>query len=213
VSRRLRYDIPGTDWRVEPEALRDPGLAALYAPLPARPLVVDIGFGRGEFLLALAEKERGTAFLGLEVSFKRALKMARRLALTDLTNVRLVCDRAESALPLLPAASVDVFWINFPDPWPKKRHRSRRLFQPALLEELVRCLAPGGILNLATDDADYAEHVVEVLAGEARLENLYAPEPFRREVDDRPGTAYEHEWRAQGRSFHFFRLRRANAAS
>lgn len=208
MPRRLKYDIPGSDWRVSPEALEDPGLAALFAPLAPRPLVVDVGFGRGEFLLQLAEKERGTAFLGIEVSFKRVLKMARRLARTDLTNVRLVAGAAEAVLTKLPEASVDRFWLNFPDPWPKKRHHRRRFIQPAVVDLLLRCLVPGGLLDVATDHAGYAEHVDEVLRAEPRLENLYAPEPFLRAVDDRPATAYELAWRAEGRDFHFFRYRR-----
>lgn len=205
MPRRLKYDIPGSDWRVSPEALEDPGLAAVFAPLAPRPLVVDVGFGRGEFLMQLAEKERGTAFLGVEISFKRVLKMARRLARTDLSNVRLVAGSAELVLTELPEASVHRFWVNFPDPWPKKRHHRRRLIQSATVDLLLRCLAPGGLLDVATDHVGYAEHVNAVLRGEPRLENLYAPEPFRRSVDDRPATAYELEWRAEGRGFHCFR--------
>jgi tRNA (guanine-N7-)-methyltransferase len=203
VPRRLKYDIPGTDWRVAPEALED--LGALFAPQAPRPLVVDVGFGRGEFLMQLAEKERAAAFLGVDVSFKRVLKMARRLARTDLRNVRLVAGPAEQVLAVLPEACVDHFWVNFPDPWPKKRHHRRRLIQPASVDLLARRLAPGGLLDVATDHEGYAEHVHEVLAVESRLENLHAPEPFLRRADDRPPTAYELEWRAEGRDFHFFR--------
>ena len=70
---------------------------------------------------------------------------------------------------------------------------------------VCRRLAAGGVLNVATDHVEYAEYVAEVLSAEPRLENLYAPDPFLRHVDDRPATAYELEWRAQGRGFHFFR--------
>lgn len=203
--RKLKYDIPGTDWRVKPESLEAPGLAALFAPQPPRPLVLDIGFGRGEFLMALAEKQRERAFLGVEVSFKRVLKLARRLARSDLCNVRLVEGPAEQVLECLPEASIDEAWINFPDPWPKKRHHRRRLVQPVFVGLVCRRLAAGGVLSVATDHVEYAEHVAEVLSSEPRLENLYAPDRFLRQVDDRPVTAYELEWRAQGRGFHFFR--------
>ncbi len=208
MARTLKYDIAGTDWRVALDDLADP--ARLFAPGPARPLVVDIGFGRGEFLLELAEKRPAVAFLGVELSFKRVLKMARRLARTPLANVRLVEARAEEAVARLPEGSIDAAWVNFPDPWPKKRHHRRRLLQAAFVKRLCRRLAPGGVLNVATDHVEYAEQVAAVLAAEPRLENLYAPEPFRREVDDRPHTAYELEWRAEGRSFHFFRYRLAS---
>ena len=208
MSRSLKYDIPGVDWRVPLEALRDP--AALFGRPPGAPLrlVVDLGFGRGEFLLALAEKEPDGAFLGVEVSFKRVLKLTRRLARTPLANVRLVETTAQRALAALPAASVRVFWINFPDPWPKKRHRARRLLQPDFVAELARVLAPGGELHVATDDADYAEAIDAVLRAEARLGNRFAPERFRRDVEGRPPTSFELEWRALGRELHFFTYQR-----
>jgi tRNA (guanine-N7-)-methyltransferase len=211
MSRKLKFDIPGTDWRVRPEELRELGLEKLYAPELGPPLrlVVDVGFGRGEFLMELASRDPTTAFLGIEYSFKRVLKMARRLARSDLVNVRLIEATAELVVgERLPEASVTRFWINFPDPWPKKRHHRRRLIQPRFVRALARCLADGGELHVATDHADYAEWIDEVLAAEPGLENACAPERFRRSVEDRPTTAYELEWRAEGHSFWFFCYRR-----
>ena len=214
MARALKQDMPGTDWRVAPEELSDPGLDAVFSETFPRPLrlVVDLGFGRGEFVMALAEKAPEIPFLAVEYSLKRVHKMARRLAATELENVRLVHGRAEVVVgEHLPDASVDCFWVNFPDPWPKKRHRRRRLLQPAFVRQLVRCLVPGGRIEVATDHEGYAEHVHEVLSAEPRLLNLHAPEAFRGEAHDRPCTAYELEWRAQGRRFHFFSYRTAPA--
>jgi tRNA (guanine-N7-)-methyltransferase len=211
MSRKLKFDIPGIDWRVRPDELREVGLEGLYAPELAPPLrlVVDVGFGRGEFLMELARENPTTAFLGIEYSFKRVLKMARRLARSDLVNVRLIEATAELVVgEQLPLASVDCFWINFPDPWPKKRHHRRRLIQPGFVRALARRLVAGGELHIATDHVGYAEWIEEVLAGEPGLENAFAPERFRQRVNDRPSTAYELEWRAKGHSFRFFSYRR-----
>jgi tRNA (guanine-N7-)-methyltransferase len=208
MSRSLRYDIPGCDWRVALPDLVESGWRTCFAAdvPPQAELVVEIGFGRGEFLLDLAESSPDTAFLGVEYSFKRTLKLARRLARTPLRNVRLVCATGEAVLAeALPEAGVRAFWINFPDPWPKKRHAQRRLIQPGIAALLARRLAPGGVLHVATDDPVYAEWIDGVLAVEPALENAWAPEPFRRDVDDRKPTAYELMWRAEGREFHFFR--------
>jgi tRNA (guanine-N7-)-methyltransferase len=192
VARVLKYDIPGTDWRI---------------PLA---LVVEIGFGRGEFLMDLALRHPEQAFVGIEVSFKRPLKMARRLARPELRNVRLVEGTAEAVLrDALEDASVSRFWINFPDPWPKKRHFKRRLLQPPFAALLARRLVPGGELHVATDHPGYAEWIDLVLSKTPGLENLAAPRPFLREApDDRRPTAYELEWRALGRGLFFFRYRR-----
>jgi len=211
MARHLKFDIPGPDRRVEFETLREDGLAAAFAPdvpQPA-PLVVEIGFGRGEFLAALAAAAPAQAFLGVEYSFKRVLKLARRLARGGPPNVRLLQARGEDAVrELLPERSVRAFWINFPDPWPKLRHRRRRLLQPAFVHELALRLVPGGELHVATDDADYAAQIDAALAAEPLLENALAPAPFAREVPGRPMTAYEREWRAEGRPLHFWTYRR-----
>jgi tRNA (guanine-N7-)-methyltransferase len=213
MSRKLKYDIPGTDWRVRPEALEELGSARLFGRAPDAPLelVVDLGFGRGEFLMELAEKDPASAFLGVEISHKRVLKMARRLARSALANVRILEAGAEAVVGCLAEVSVACFWINFPDPWPKKRHQRRRLIQPPLVAALARRLRPGGVVHVATDHMGYGEQIDEVLRAEPLLENLYAPESFRRMVVGRPPTAYELEWRAEGRSFHFFSYRRVEA--
>ena len=212
MARGLKYDVPGTDWRVDLDEARERGFAALFAPDVEKPLplVVELGFGRGEFLMDLAERHPEQAFVAVEVSFKRTLKMARRLARTELRNVRLVEAPAEAVVrDALQDASVSRFWINFPDPWPKKRHFKRRLIQPPFVALLTRRLVPGGELYVATDHPDYAAWIDEVLSKSPGLENLDAPRPFLRAApDERRPTAYELEWRALGRSLYFFRYRR-----
>jgi tRNA G46 methylase TrmB len=102
------------------------------------------------------------------------------------------------------------FWINVPDPWPKKRHHRRRLLQPAFVAALARRLVPGGELHAATDHAEYAEQMHAVLSAEPRLENALAA-PFVAEMPGRLCTAYEAMWRAEGRPLHFFSYRRRSA--
>ena len=210
MPRRLRTDVPGPDWRVELEQLADPGPEGLVPARLPRPLrlVVDVGFGRGELLQALAEADRDSAWLGIEHSWKRVLKLTRRLAKTPLDHVRLACAGAEASVAALAPGSVTGFWVNFPDPWPKARHHRRRLLQPAFARTLALRLAPGGFLEVATDHEEYAQQIAEVLAAEPLLANLAAPEPFRRTPPVRPPTAYELEWQALGRAGHYFSYER-----
>jgi tRNA (guanine-N7-)-methyltransferase len=211
MSRKLKTDIPGIDWRVPIADARERGFAKIFAGRVAHPLplVVEIGFGRGEFLLELAQREPEQGFVGIEVSYKRALKMARRLAKLTIANVVIVEGRAEEVLrDGLEDASVACFWLNFPDPWPKKRHARRRFVQPETLALLAQRLAPGGVLRIATDDPDYAAWIDAQLAATPALANCYAPDRWRPAVFDRTPTAYELEWRALGRSFHFFEYAR-----
>ena len=206
--------MPGPDRRVAPEAVREKGWEAIFAPEFSAPLrlVVEIGFGRGEFLRHLAAEDPGAAHVGIELSPKRVLKMARRIARTGEPGMRLVEGPAQERVrELFEPGSVAGFWINFPDPWPKKRHQRRRLVQPHFVEELVTRLVPGGLLHVATDHVDYAEQIDAVLAGETRLENPLAPASFVREVPGRLRTAYEELWRAEGRPLHFWTRRRRAA--
>lgn len=211
MSRRLKTDMPGPDRRVSLDEARERGFAAIFAGRVASPLplVVEIGFGRGEFLLALAEAEPQQAFVGIEYSFKRALKMARRVAKLGLENLAIVEAPAEAVLrDALPDASVACLWLNFPDPWPKKRHFRRRFVQKETLDWIARRLVPGGLLRIATDHPGYAEWIDEQLAACPALVNRYAPERWLPRVEGRPVTAYELEWRALGRAFHFFEYAR-----
>jgi len=211
MARVLKTDIPGPDWRVPCEVARERGWPAIFGECVADPLplVVDVGFGRGEFLLELARSDPGQAFVGVEYSHKRALKMARRLAKTEIANVRIVEATAEAFLrDTLPDASVACFWVNFPDPWPKKRHAKRRLLQRDVAALFARRLVPGGLLRVATDHPEYAEWIDEVLSAEPALANRYAPDRWRDAAPGRTPTAYELEWRSLGREFHFFEYAR-----
>ncbi len=210
MSRRLRYDIPGPDRRVSIEDVQAKGWAELFAPdlQPPLRMVLEVGFGRGEFLQALAEAAPDVSHIGVEISWKRVLKLARRLARTELRNVRLVHGPGEAVVAATIAPdSLEAVWINFSDPWPKERHHRRRLIQPALVAALAERLLPGGLLHVATDDVGYAEHIDAVLTAEPRLENHWAPARWLPEVPGRMQTAYEREWRAEGRPLHFWAYR------
>lgn len=160
----------------------------------AAPLVVEIGFGSGSALLHRAALEPTRNFLGIEVHRPGVGGLLRGIEAQGLENVRVACcDAVEFVEQVLPAGSVDEFIIEFPDPWPKKKHHKRRLVQPALVATLVGRLAPGGLLRLATDWAPYAEHMREVLDAEPRLESLAAAEGngFVPRPPTRPLTRFE----------------------
>ncbi len=193
------------------DGLREKGWDGIFAPDLEAPLrmVVEIGFGRGEYLLHLAHAAPHVAHLGIEVSPKRVLKMARRVGQADVRNVRLVCEPGEHVLAeALSDGSVERFWVNFPDPWPKKRHHKNRLLQAPIVRQMAKRLQEGGLLHVATDHAGYASHIHGVLRCEALLENSNAPQPCLSEVPGRMHTAYEDLWRQEGRALHFFTYRR-----
>ena len=172
-------------------------------------IVLELGFGRGELLLELAEQNPARIYVGVEISRKRVEKVARRAEKRVLENVWLLHAPAEYALErALPAGCVDECWINCPDPWPKKRHWRRRLVQAPLLELLARALGPGALLHVATDHEGYRDWIAEVMAAQRSFLNLHAM-PWSESRPDRRETAYEAEWRAEGRALAYFDYRRA----
>jgi tRNA (guanine-N7-)-methyltransferase len=129
------------------------------------PRVLEIGFGNGEQLLHSAEVEPDRDFIGIEVHRPGVGRLMNALADAALDNVRLYNHDAVDVLEHeIAAGSLAEVRIYFPDPWHKKRHNKRRLIQPEFLALLASRTLPGGRLHLATDWADYAEHMRDVLA-------------------------------------------------
>jgi tRNA (guanine-N7-)-methyltransferase len=192
---------------VAAETLRERGLRAC---LGADRVVLELGFGRAELLLELASSNPGRVYLGVEVSRKRVLKAGKRAARHEIGNVFMIHAPAEYVLErVLPAGCVEECWVNCPDPWPKKRHWRRRLVQAPLVEKLARALVPGALLHISTDHEGYRDWIADVLAKQSAFENLHAPAAFSATRPERRETAYEAEWRAEGRTMAYFDYRRS----
>ena len=180
--------------------------AALFPRI--QPLIVEIGFGNGDYLLQLAAARPGCNFIGLEISSQSLAKAEDKIEKRGLTNVRPIHCRAETALwHLLEPQSVREFHINYPDPWFKKRHGRRRLIQRATVELLTSRLAAAGLLLLATDIRAYAEMAHAIFSSAPGLRNEFVA-PWQHEVAGRTPTKYEQKGYREGRAGHFFRYRR-----
>ena len=162
---------------------------------PSHPLEIDVGSGKGGFLLWSARSHPGTNYLGIERQLVRLRKVDKKIQLRELANARLL--RIEAGYfvsKLIPAQSVDAYYIFFPDPWPKRRHQERRLFQPVFVEDLVRTLKPGGAVNVATDDLDYFAQIQKVMRASGRFRETVADE-----LPVEAQTEFEKVFLAQGR--------------
>ena len=142
-----------------PLATRHSPLAALNWPTlfgNAHPVEVEVGMGKGLFLLTQATARPGVNFLGIEVVRKYQLYAATRYAVRRLPNVKTACADAKAVLrDCVPAASVAAVHVLFPDPWWKKRHKKRRVFTPEFAADAARALAVGGRLHVASDVEEY----------------------------------------------------------
>jgi len=208
--------VPGEDGigaRVEEGGPSPDGIAAAWrAPLleataifgRGAPLEVDLGCGDGSFLVAMAELHLERDFIGLERMVGRVRSACRKIAGRGLTNARITrVDLLAGVSQLLPAASVDVFHLLFPDPWPKRRHHCRRCFTEIFLGRLLVALKSGGVLHLATDDADYFAQMQRVLATTSTLERID-------ELPELPVTTFEQRFRERGLPIHRVLLRKVS---
>jgi tRNA (guanine-N7-)-methyltransferase len=126
-----------------------------------RPLWLEIGFGGGEHLAALAAAHPEAAFIGCEPFVNGIAMLLGRLRALPVANVRLHDGDVRDLFDVLPDACLSRVWLNYPDPWPKARHHRRRFVTPGYLVPLARVMAPGAELRLATDIADYARQARE----------------------------------------------------
>jgi len=163
------------------------------------PKVLEIGFGMGDTTAAIAAEHPENDYLGIEVHGPGVGSLLKLVHAQGLANVRIIRhDAVEVLQHMIAPASLDGVHVFFPDPWPKKRHHKRRLFQPALTALLAARMKPGAYLHVATDWEDYALQILDVLSGEARLANTaarFAPRPATR-----PVTRFERRGLSQGHS-------------
>jgi tRNA (guanine-N7-)-methyltransferase len=165
------------------------------------PVHVEIGSGKGTFLVGQARAQPEVDFLGIEWARKFYRHAVDRIGRWGLHNVRLVrADAATFFRERVPPESVDCLHIYFPDPWPKKRHHKRRFLQSGNLEILIRCLKPGGEIRVATDHADYFEQIRQAASAcRAVLEPKEFERPAGAQEGEWTGTNYERKYLRQSR--------------
>lgn len=193
-------------------------VAAASLPVPldwaglfgnTRPVELEIGTGKGRFLIERADRHPSINYLGIEQSLKWMRFARGRIDRAGLFNVRLVCTEARHFLErYVPDRSLRAIHIYFPDPWPKRRHQKRRLFRAGIGPLLAARLLPDGRIHLATDRHDYFTATVELLHGEPGLELLRAGTAA---ADDTPLTHFEVKYRAEGRPIYLAELRRSES--
>jgi tRNA (guanine-N7-)-methyltransferase len=197
---------PGVDRTANPD--RHPiDLVALFPA--AREVWLEIGFGGGEHLLAQAAANPDVGLIGCEPFINGVAMFLSALDGQGIGNVRVHAGDVRFLFEVLPLASIGRVFLNYPDPWPKTRHRERRFVSPENLDSLARLMRTGADLRLATDITDYVRHAVKQVAPRADIV-LGNPDPasWATPWADWPGTRYEAKALHQGRRPHYLTFRR-----
>ena len=173
------------------------------------PVEIEIGCGKGKFLVARAIENPGTNFLGIDRVSKFMNTGKMRAQKRALPNIRFLRAEARAFLTgAIAPASVSIFHIYFPDPWPKRRHQARRVFTPQLLELLHARLVPGGLIEIATDEKDYFAAMKKTIAATAQLWENVREAVNERILDGMNKTNYELKWAAEGRPLYYTELKK-----
>ena len=170
------------------------------------PLHIEVGSGKGAFLLNQARSHPACNFLGIEWARKYYLYSVDRMRRWQITNVRIIrADAREFLAAYLPDECITGFHIYFPDPWPKKRHHTRRFFQPAVLHQVVRCLTADGQLRTATDHAEYFKIISDLVLNHPDTARHFEPIEFFPADTADPGewigSNFERKYRKEGLIF------------
>ncbi|KFZ30217.1 tRNA (guanine-N7)-methyltransferase [Pseudidiomarina salinarum] len=156
------------------------------------PTVLEIGFGMGKSLVAMAAAAPEKNFIGIEVHRPGVGACLLEAEAAGVHNLRVYeHDAVEILRDCIADNALHTVQVFFPDPWHKKRHHKRRLIQPELVELIRSKLAVGGVLHLATDWQNYAEHMLEVMQDASGWRNLAADNAYVPRPEDRPLTKFE----------------------
>jgi tRNA (guanine-N7-)-methyltransferase len=166
---RIEETVAASEPEILPEDYFRPlDLPAVYGRLA--PLEVDLGCGDGSFLVASADSNPERDFLGIERLAGRVRRAGRAIGRSRVTNARVLRVEGFYAVQhLLPPASVDVFHLLFPDPWPKRRHWRRRVVTSDFLAAIHQALVPHGSVRIATDQMDYFREIERLVSQSARF--------------------------------------------
>jgi len=168
------------------------------------PLKLEIGFGMGDFLIAMATREPECNFIGIDFSQDGIRKLLQRIKSRQLKNIRVVYGDVREKLPsLFKDEELETIYINLPDPWPKKRHSKRRLIKPELVEQITQKLVAKGRAHLATDSESYATEILEYFNAEPLLQNVSQEAGFIETRRLLPKSKYEKSFLYAGDKIHY----------
>lgn len=171
------------------------------------PVCIEYCSGNGAWIAAQAQAHPNINWVAIEKKFARVRKIWSKIKNLKLDNLLVVCGEALSVThSYFPNACASGIFINFPDPWPKKRHAKHRLIQPPFVQELARILCSDQKITFVTDDIDYSVEATGIFLSHPDFKSFY-PEPYYSTQEEHYGTSYFEElWRSKGRTIRYHRF-------
>ena len=174
-----------------------------------RPIALEIGCGIGDFIAKSASDRPDMNFIAIDYYNKGCDKTCRRLEKQGITNVRVLRVEAREFISAhIPENSLAALFINCPDPWPKKRHRKRRLVNSSFMEFVKSYLRPDADFYFATDFEDYGEDVAAFMSLQEGYTNMLAPDLSRHDLEGYHRSKYMLKFMSEGKNIHFVHYRK-----
>lgn len=174
-----------------------------------KPVVVEYCSGNGTWIAGKALTQPEYNWVGVEIRFDRVRKIWSKIQNGKLANLLVLCGEARAATQrYFPSATVDQIFVNFPDPWPKKRHAKHRLFTPAFIDEMARVLKPDGTIFVVTDDPVYSEALLSEFLIHPGYLSVYAAPYYVTDVPGYGASFFDTLWREKGRVIRYHQFRK-----
>lgn len=180
----------------------------------SNPVCVEYCSGNGEWIAQKAKEHPAINWLAVEIRFSRTRQIWSKIKNRHLDNLIVLCGEGMYATAnYFPAATVQHVYVNFPDPWPKRRHAKNRLIQTDFIKQINRILINDGKLTLVTDDADYSEQMIHVITENPHFRSLYPAPYYITDTQDYGVSWFEVLWREKGRVIRFHQFSKNSTPS
>lgn len=170
---------------------------------------LEIGFGEGEFIVEVAKNNPNWNYLGIEIKYFRYKKALKLVLNQNIRNIKLIHFDADLAVEQVFAANIfDRVYINFPDPWPKDRHKKHRIINNNFLDNLYNIMKEQGILEFTSDHLDYVTHTIEHFDSHNKFSNTFGEQGYSHLIENRPQTKFEKEFLDKKRQIYYLSFKK-----
>jgi len=172
---------------------------------------LEIGFGDGSFLIEIAKNNTDWNFIGIEIKVKRFRKAVKRAEGENIANLKyLLMDVRIAVEEVFYPNTFSKVYINFPDPWPKERHKKHRIINTQFLSNLSRIIKPKGIIEIASDHEEYISSILETLEDTGIFKSIFPLPGYVHNIPTRPTTRYELEFMEEEKEIYYLRFIKEN---
>ena len=172
---------------------------------------LEIGFGDGSFLIEIAKNNTDWNFIGIEIKVKRFRKAVKRAEGEYIANLKyLLMDVRIAVEEVFYPNTFSKVYINFPDPWPKERHKKHRIINTQFLSNLSRIIKPKGIIEIASDHEEYISSILKTLEDTGTFKSIFSLPGYVHSIPNRPKTRYELEFMKGDKKIYYLRFIKEN---